>query len=298
MLSIRKVFEPIREITRSADAIIKGDYTQTVMQRSDGQVLTDGIDELSYSFELMRDELKAKSEREAQLKKSQKELLSCMSHDLRTPISTIKAHAEAIRDGLASTQEKHDKYIATIIGKTDVLSRMISDLLDHSNAELNQLSIDKREVYCREFLETLSKELFIYCRKYGCEFSAEIETDEFIALMDKGRISQVIYNLVENAVKYADSERKMIRLRCVYDGGSERLCVSVSDNGKGVPTADIPYVFDRFYRAEKSRSMQVPGAGLGLSICKYIVEAHGGGIALTKSEEGGAEFSFTIDCRM
>ena len=296
VMSIKRVFAPIKEMTVSADAIIKGDYTQAVVRKRTKSAVSGSIDELVYSFELMRDELKAKSDKEAVLKKSQKELLSCMSHDLRTPISTIKAHAEAIRDGLAVTQEKHDKYIGTIISKTDVLSRMISDLLDHSNAELNQLSIDKKEVYCREFLDTLSKELYIYCRGHGCDFDFDSDMDEFIAVIDKGRISQVIYNLVENAVKYADSDRKHISMKCGHDRDSGHLCISIGDNGKGVSMIDIPYVFDRFYRAEKSRSMQVPGAGLGLSICKYIVTAHGGEISLSKSKEGGAEFSFYVDC--
>lgn len=292
----KRVFAPMREITVSADAIIRGDYSRTVIRKRNKSAVSGRMDALIYSFELMRDELKAKSEREAQLKKSQKELLSCMSHDLRTPISTIKAHAEAIRDGLAVTPEKHEKYIGTIIAKTDVLSRMISDLLDHSNAELNQLSIDKQEVYCRTFFDTLAKELSVYCAGHGCRFDCFLEMDEFIAKLDKGRISQVIYNLVENAVKYADNPQKHITMHCVHDRTAARLYVRIADNGKGVSMVDMPYVFDRFYRAERSRSMQVPGAGLGLSICKYIVTAHGGEISLSTSAEGGAEFAFYIDC--
>lgn len=284
-----RILSPIDSLTESSIAIIKGNYE--ISERKNALNGT-AVGDLAYQFELMRDELKTKREREEQMKKSQKELLSCMSHDLRTPITTIKAHAEAIRDGLAETQERRTKYINTIIYKTGVVSKMISDLLDHSNAELNQLSVDRKEVYVKDYLDNLIKELEIYCLHSNCRFISNNKVPEMLVLMDSSRITQVIFNLVENAVKYIDKENKIVQFKAYIRSG--RMYISVRDNGPGISMTDIPYVFDRFYRTEKSRSTQIPGAGLGLSICKYIVEVHDGEISLESKTGEGSEFTFYI----
>lgn len=287
----KKILWPINELTESSISIIEGNYEEDDGSKRDALNGT-AVGGLAYQFSLMKDELRTKREREEQLKKSQKELMSCMSHDLRTPITTIKAHAEAIRDGLAVTQDKKDKYINTIIYKTDVVSKMISDLLDHSNAELNQLAVNRQEIYIHEYMNRLIRELEIYCRHSECIFESDIQVPEMIVVMDSNRITQVIFNLVENAVKYMDKDEKHVWMK-VYIR-NERLYVSIKDNGPGISLTDIPYVFDRFYRAEKSRSTQIPGAGLGLSICKYIVEVHEGEITLESHTGEGSEFTFYI----
>lgn len=303
----RKIIYPMKQISQSSEAIISGDYTKEIVQKRDREKPQGEVEKLIYSFEMMRDELREKSVREEQLKKSQRELMSCMSHDLRTPITTIQAHAEAIRDGIVKEEEKKQLYIATIIKKTEVLNRMIADLLDHSNAQLNQLKIEKEECYILKYLDELAKELQIYCKKSGCEFTYDVNIKEMLVNMDSGRITQVIYNLIENACKYMkQSDSKIdeskdsgkiprISLNCRMEDEERKLYISVVDNGPGIEMVDIPYVFDRFYRAEKSRCMQIPGAGLGLSICRYIVEQHNGRIMLQSRKGEGTKVTFYLN---
>ena len=117
---------------------------------------------------------------------------------------------------------------------------------------------------------------------------------QILISIDKERINQVIYNLVENAIKYNDKANKKIALRTWYDETRKLVFVSITDNGTGIQMTDIPYVFHAFYRAEKSRSIQIPGSGLGLSICKYIVEVHEGQIEVKSKTNQGSEFIFFL----
>jgi signal transduction histidine kinase len=301
----KRVYLPMERMVESSKAIIEGDYGREILQESEKDKPEGVAQELLYSFEMMRDELKDKSIREEQLRKSQKELMSCMSHDLRTPIATIQAHAEAIRDGIVKEEDKKLQYIHTIIKKSEVVNRMIADLLDHSNAELNQLKINKKEQYVGTYLDELAEELRIYCNKNGCKFQYKNTCGEMLLNIDCGRITQVIYNLVENACKYMQqkdlkneeeelSKDAEVVLTCKMKEEERRVYISVSDNGPGIEMIDIPYVFDRFYRAEKSRSTQIPGAGLGLSICRYIVEQHNGDISLTSKKGNGTTVTFYL----
>ncbi|WP_167959001.1 sensor histidine kinase [Anaerosporobacter faecicola] len=289
-----KIRKPINLISESAHAIIEGNYDRQVLKMHSGDWQGDEVDQLVYVFELMRDELKDRQEREEKLKQSQKELISCISHDLKTPISTIKAYSEGIRDGLAKNPEKQRNYAEVIVRKSEILSQMISDLLDHSNAELNELKIYKEEVYMRLYLKRTLEEMEPYVRKQGISFTYENMKEDVLVNMDERRITQVLYNLVENAMKYMDKEVGRIHLRCWYDAGEKSIGIMVQDNGSGIRMEDIPYVFNRFFRGEKSRNMSVPGCGLGLSICKYIVEQHGGTITCNSRRGEGTEFYVTI----
>lgn len=287
---------PMEEMVLSSRAIMKGDYSRQITQKRLQDRPDNQISQLVYSFECMRDELRHKVKREEELCSAQKELMSCMSHDLRTPITTIRAHAEAIRDGIIKDEDKKLEYINTIVRKSEVMARMISDLLDHSNAQANRMEITCKEQYLSSFLQEIAKELSTYCQTNGCQFQFENQCGEVLVTMDRGRITQVIYNLVENSCKYRDYHREdgMICLTCTKNEEERRVYFSVSDNGMGIAITDIPYVFDRFYRAEKSRSTQIPGAGLGLNICKYIVEQHHGEIALQSRKNEGTKVTFYL----
>ena len=287
----RFVLEPIGEIAASAKQIIRGNYEYEFRRIFNNKVNADEVGELTYSFELMRDELKAKQIREEELKKAQQELISCISHDLKTPISTIKAYAEGIRDGIARDEKARASYVQIIIEKTNLLIGMIEDLLRISNAQLNQLEICPKEVYFVSFFEKAMKEIEGYVRQQNMEFSFSIELEERLVYMDEKRILEVLYNLVENSIKY---RREQGKIEMIASRQGDDVLIRVLDNGIGISNDDIPYVFDKFYRAEKSRSSSIPGSGLGLSICKYIVEKHGGTIYCKSRKEKGCEIGFTL----
>lgn len=288
------VLQPMEEISKSSKAIIEGNYDIPIVRARGNRLLYNEVDELTYGFELMRDQLKERREKEVKLKRSQKELISCISHDLKTPISTIKAYSEGLRDGIGNTEEKRKKYVEVIIQKSEVITKMINDLSEHSNAELNELKIEKSECYLDTYLKKTILEVKLLVEHYGLTFEYQCNVPNLLVSMDKSRITQVIYNLIENSIKYTSGEDGKIKINVSYAETEKRIVFSIMDNGNGISLEDIPYVFDKFYRAEKSRSMSIPGSGLGLSICKYIVEAHDGKIKCKSNSVDGTEFIFTI----
>lgn len=284
----RRVIAPVNEMLLSTRAIIDGDLSVPVVKNHGNDVYDNDVEKLAYNFELMRAELEEQKQRESSLRKTQKELISCISHDLKTPIATIRAYSEGLRDGMAKNPEQAQKYSSIIVEKTDILTKMITDLLDHSNAELNQLKITMKEQYFGDFINALAAELRGLVEHAGFEFIYENSGDNLLINFDANRITQVISNLVDNAIKYGKKSGGRIEMSVYEESG--RIAVSVKDNGIGIDASDIPFVFDKFYRGEKSRSTKIAGSGLGLSICKYIVEAHGGEMKFDSLSESGSTF--------
>ncbi|MDD3414968.1 MAG: HAMP domain-containing sensor histidine kinase [Lachnospiraceae bacterium] len=287
-----RILNPVSEISSSAKEIITGNYDLEVVRDYGSKIAENEMGDLSYSFELMRDELKSKQMREEELKRSQQELISCISHDLRTPISTIKAYGEGLRDGIANTDKKKEEYIKIIIDKTNLLIEMIKELLDISNAQLKKLEIQKQEVYFTKYFEEVMREIQIFARQRSADLVWDNQAADMIVMIDSKRITEVLYNLVENSLKYVKEDP--LRIEIIAINMKKGIQIAVKDNGIGIEVDDIPYVFDKFYRAEKSRTSSIPGSGLGLSICKYIIEAHGGTIECKSRKSVGCEIIFTI----
>ena len=284
ILEIRYLFCIMDAISLSAQEIIRGNYDKEVLAVQGDEIRNDEMGELIYSFELMRDEIKEKQIREEQMKKSQQELISCISHDLKTPISTIKAYAEGMRDGIAVTKEDYSMYTDVIIKKTNLLIDMIEELLEFSNAQLRQLNIMKTEVYFYPYFISLMKEMAVCLEQQGGELEWSYHTENCLVLMDSKRITEVFYNLMENSIKYRSERKLRMEVEVTYREGI--LQIAVRDNGIGISLNDIPFIFDKFYRAEKSRTSAIAGSGLGLSICKYIIEEHDGSISCKNQKEG------------
>lgn len=289
----KRILKPLSNISTSAEAIISGNYDLEVQRVFGENLKNNEVGELTYSFEMMRDELKAKQISEQSLRKAQQELMSCISHDLRTPISTIKAYSEGMRDGVIMEGMSEEDYLRIILEKTNLLEKMIGDLLEYSNAELNKMYINPKEVYFKEYMLDLVREIKIYVKQQGIDFESEIMDENLLVSMDEKRITEVVYNLIENSLKYSTGVDSVIRLEAKIDKGV--ASIHVIDNGVGISASDIPYVFDKFYRAEKSRSSNVPGSGLGLSICRHIVNQHGGEIYCRSRKSQGSEFWFTLN---
>lgn len=288
----KNLYKPINTISRLSKNICNGDYSQDYLQVNEVRNEANEITNLVSSFELMRDELKVKQETEERLRQSEKELISCMSHDLQTPLSTIKAYAEAIRDNVAQNEEEKNKYLEVILKKTNTMIDMIQDLLTYSNSQLGQLPMEFSEIMLRDFFYPLLEELKYYAKENNVELDYTLDELNVFINIDPKRMTQVLYNLVENAMKYMNKPQKQINIsvkvkeNCVH--------IKVSDNGMGINSEEILYIFDKFYRAEKSRTSSVPGAGLGLSICKYIMEQHGGEIWCESKLDEGSTFYLVL----
>ena len=161
----KNLYKPINTISRLSKNICNGDYSQDYLQVNEVRNEANEITNLVSSFELMRDELKVKQETEERLRQSEKELISCMSHDLQTPLSTIKAYAEAIRDNVAQNEEEKNKYLEVILKKTNTMIDMIQDLLTYSNSQLGQLPMEFSEIMLRDFFYPLLEELKYYAKE-------------------------------------------------------------------------------------------------------------------------------------
>jgi signal transduction histidine kinase len=169
---------------------------------------------------------------------------------------------------------------------------MIKELLDISNAQLRKLEIQKQEIYFANYFEEMMREIQIFARQRSAEIIWENQAADMIVMIDPKRITEVLYNLVENSLKYVKDDPLLIEIIAI--NGDQGVQITVKDNGIGIEADDIPYVFDKFYRAEKSRTSSIPGSGLGLSICKYIIEEHGGTIKCKSRKGVGCEIIFTI----
>lgn len=287
-----KYFLPIRTISQLSKRICNGDYSQDYLQVKEAGNDADEMTDLVCSFELMRDELCAKQDTAEKLRQSEKELISCMSHDLQTPLATIKAYTEALRDHVARSEEDRQKYLEVILKKTNTMISMIKDLLTYSNSQLGQLPMDFTEVMLQDYFPPLLEELANYAKQKGVDFIYTVDDINVFLRIDPKRMTQVLYNLVENAMKYMDKPRKQIHIS--IKRMDTKLHIKVEDNGMGINSEEILYIFDKFYRAEKSRTSVVPGAGLGLSICKYIMEQHEGEIWCESKQDVGSVFYLVL----
>ncbi|MBU3132657.1 HAMP domain-containing histidine kinase [Clostridium gasigenes] len=281
------ILVPINEMHNSAIEILKGNYFEKIKYDYQGE-----IGEFSHDFERMRDSLKVSREREETLKKAEKELLACISHDLKTPISNISGYCEGILDGVVKEENQIKRYAGIILKKSKVLTKLLDDMLEFSKAEINQMSIKKQEVYSMEFFKGLLDEISMDVISSGREFIINGEIPNLLINLDGDRIGQVLNNIISNSIKYtSDKGIITISFKKLKDG----LEVSLNDDGVGIASEELPFVFNKFYRGEKHRNQNIPGSGLGLSIAKYIIEMHKGNIEVRSYKEKGTIVTFGIN---
>ena len=209
-----------------------------------------------------------------------KELISNISHDLKTPITAIKGYVEGLLDGVADTPHKQEKYLRTIYNKANDMDRLINELTFYSKIDTNRIPYNFNRINVYEYFDDCAEEMGLEMRERKIEFSYINTVDpDILVIADAEQIKRVVNNIVGNSVKYMDKTKKMVQLR-VFDAG-DFIQVELEDNGKGIPMKEIGYIFDRFYRTDQSRNSAQGGSGIGLSIVKKIVEDHGGRIWAT-----------------
>ena len=268
----KDILKPIKSMHKSAREILKGNYLEYVNYDYHGE-----IGEFSHDFEAMRDSLVVAREKEENIKRAEKELLACISHDLKTPIANISGYCEGIIDGVVKEEKDIKRYIGIILKKSRVLNKLLDDILELSKAEINQMTINKKEVYSKEFFEELLEEVSMDVAASGKQFILKTEIPNIIINLDQEKITQVINNIISNAVKYTNDDGIIAMSFKKLNDGLEIIC---EDNGIGIGQEELKLVFNKFYRSDKHRNQNIPGSGLGLSIAKYIVEMHNGNIEL------------------
>ena len=240
----------------------------------------DEFSELCQDFEEMRRRLKESTEEKSLMEKENRELISNISHDLKTPITAVKGYVEGIMDGVADTQEKMDRYVRTIYNKTNEMDHLINELTFYSKIDTNRIPYTFSKLNVEDYFADCSEEVGLELETRGIElvYANYVEKDVMV-IADGEQIRRVIHNIISNAIKYMDKPKGIIQIR-IKDVG-DFIQIEIEDNGKGIGPKDLPYIFDRFYRTDVSRNSSKGGSGIGLSIVKKILEDHGGKVWAT-----------------
>ncbi len=286
---IRKgVFHPINELNVAMKNIKEGNYDYMLQTDAKGE-----IGDLYRNYEDMRLRLKESVEESARNEQKNRELVSNISHDLKTPITAIKGYVEGIMDGVADTPEKQDKYLRTIYNKANDMQKLINELTTYSNVENNRIPYNFRRINVADYFGDCVEEvgMDLENRNIQLNYSNLVESDTII-IADPEQLKKVINNIISNSVKYMDKRNGVIDIRLLDEVDSIR--VEIEDNGKGIAQKDLSKIFDRFYRTDASRNSAQGGSGIGLSIVRKIIEDHGGYIWATSKEGEGTCMHFVI----
>ena len=284
----RSVLRPLSKLQEATRKIRDGNLDFTLEVEED-----DEIGELCQDFEEMRIRLKENAEEKIQYDIENKELISNISHDLKTPITAIKGYVEGIMDGVASSPEKLDKYIRTIYNKADDMDRLIDELTFYSKIDTNKIPYEFNKINVNSYFGDCVEEVGLDMDSRNIELGYfNYVSDDVVVIADAEQMKRVINNIISNSVKYMDKPKGIINIR-IKDVG-DFIQIEIEDNGRGIAAKDLPCIFDRFYRTDSSRNSSQGGSGIGLSIVRKIVEDHGGWIWATSKEGMGTEMHIVL----
>lgn len=284
----RGVVTPLNQLKKATQNIRDGNLDFTV----EGNGVKE-VNDLCEDFEDMRKRLKESAEEKVDFDKDNKELISNISHDLKTPITAVKGYVEGIMDGVADTPEKMDRYIRTIYNKANEMDRLINELTFYSKIDTNRIPYTFTKIHVSDYFEDCVEELSLELESRHIELTYfnYLEEDE-VVIADAEQLKRVINNIVSNSIKYMDKARGVINIR-LRDVG-DFIQVEIEDNGKGIAQKDLSRIFDRFYRTDASRNSTRGGSGIGLSIVRKILEDHGGKVWATSKEGVGTVMHFVL----
>ena len=280
LIYTKHMARPLDEMAAASRKFARGDFSVRVKQTEDP---ADEMGALIDSFNKMADSLE-------QAEKRRSEFIANISHELRTPMTTISGFADGILDGTIPP-EQQEKYLRSIRDETRRLSRLVRDMLSVSQARARAADASHRTVF--DLSELILQTLLSFesrATKKGLDVDPQLPDNPILVRADKDAITQVIYNLLDNAVKFA-SPNSCLVVRLYKENG--KAYVSVKDSGETIPPDDLPFIFDRFHKSDRSRSLDKDGVGLGLYLVKTIINSHDEDIAV-RSENGETEFVFTL----
>ncbi len=279
MLS-KKILTPLSILKTAVGDISKGDLDLEIIEVGDQE-----IKELCADFEKMRLELKDSIHLKKKYDENRTMLVSSISHDLKTPITSIKGYVKGILDGVASTPEKSERYLKTIYSKTEQMDVMIDDLLLYSKLDLSQLPFNFEKTDIVDYFNCCIHECTLELEKSNIKIwlQNDLKQSKYV-MIDRERLMRVILNIIDNSRKYMDKAQGEIVI--ILRETNSSIIIEIKDNGAGIDKNDVNKIFDRFYRADAARS-EAKGSGLGLAIAKQIVEGHKGTIWAISHESQG-----------
>jgi two-component system OmpR family sensor kinase/two-component system sensor histidine kinase BaeS len=268
-----QIIRPLRRLSTAAQGIAAGDLSQRVRVSSH-----DEISQVAATFNHMAETLQRYAD-------ERRNMMGDIAHDLRTPLSIIQSNLEAMLDGVLPTTPEE---LTSLHHETLHLNRLITDLRTLSLAESGQLNLQKQTVEPGSLIQQVSDRMHLSAEEKNITLETDIASDLPSVQADPERLIQVMTNLVDNAIRYNTNGSRVIVAAHLANGQIE---LSVSDNGPGIPPEDIPHLFERFWRAEKSRNRATGGSGLGLAIVKQLVEAHHGEVQVESQIGSGTRFT-------
>lgn len=242
----------------------------------------------------------ADNERELELlrhnEQFRREFLQNLSHEFKTPVFAIQGYVDTLLDGAMQDPETAKRFLHRTSKNVERLTHLLNDLDQIAKLERGEIVLTKEAFVIQDMIQEVfeSKQTKADAKQIGCRLKKESEAP-VIVFADREKIRQVLNNLVSNAIKYGKQEGEVVA--SVYRTDGKRILIEITDDGVGIPEAELPRVFERFYRTEVGRSMDLTGSGLGLAICKHILEAHGQSIHVRSTEQVGTTFGFTLEAK-
>jgi signal transduction histidine kinase len=275
----------VDDLSAGAAAMARGDLTTRV--RADGVA---ELRALAESFNSMAEQLEVAARERAETERARRDLIAAVSHDLRTPLASLRALAEALDDGVVDDPEGVRRYLRLMTGETERLNMLIDDLFELARLESGALRLDRTPSPVQDLISEALERMTAQAGRKGLQLAGEVVGDPPPVLIDGQQVTRVLLNLVQNAIRHTPADGS-VTLRAVPAEGS--VLVEVRDTGEGIGADDLPRIFDRFYRGDPARTREA-GAGLGLAIARGIVEAHGGRIWVESEPGRGTRFAFTL----
>ena len=273
--AFKKMGTPLANVMTAADAVADGDFSVRVPERGPGE-----IRRLSESFNRMVDEL-------SRADQQRRNMTADVAHELRTPIHILRGNLEGILDGV---YEATPAQIEMMLDETSLLTRLVDDLQTISLAEAGQLPLNLAPVNIAELLEDVKTSFSAQAEEAEINLTVNVDDADLTVDADAGRLDQVLSNLMGNALRHSGSGT---RIRLLAESSPKHARIRICDEGQGIPVEDLPFIFDRFYKSDKSRTREKGGNGLGLAIAKEIIQLHGGTIKV--ASELGKGTTFTIE---
>ena len=284
----KRILVPLDKLQTATKKIADGDLDYQLDERDFSE-----IPFLFKDFERMRIKLKEDEEEKKLSEDAAKELVSNISHDLKTPLTAIRGYVEGILDGVASSPQKTRDYLNTIYNKTNDMTSLIDELLYYSQVAEKYMSYKYEKIYVKDFFDEYVKDLYLELETIKIKFEYIVDIGRNTVIdMDKEQIKRALNNIVSNAVKYMDKEEPEIHFRVTET--SDAINIQISDNGRGIDEKDLPHIFERFYRSDVSRNTKLGGSGIGLSIVKKVIENHEGSVVAMSKPGVGTEVSIEL----
>ena len=288
-LLYNSIIRKVRRMQEATENIRNGNLDFTLKVKG-----KDEISELAGSIERMKNHLRADAMQKLETEDAQRKFLSNITHDLKTPLTSVIGYSEGLIDGIAPTPDKQMKYLTIIHNKASEMNDLLNELSVFTKIDTDSIPYNFSRVNARGFFDEFAEENEVEFDSQDAIFLYQCDLPDGCEIMiDTSQIKRVLHNLVSNAVKYRrDGIRLKVMLR-VSDAG-EFIQAEIADNGRGISQDDLPHIFERLFRADKARNTQIKGSGIGLSIVKKIISDHGGQVWATSIEGTGSKFYFLL----